>query len=68
MLLADGLKFLHGHADDAMAAELKRREDWCLPHYQAAPQMEGRTGQLLIRDCRCVLRVCTNPTPEEEPF
>lgn len=35
---------------------------------QAGMLMEGRTGLLLIRDWRCVLRVCTDPTPEEEPF
>ncbi len=35
---------------------------------RAALLMEGRTGLVLLRDWRCVLRVCTVPAPEEEPF
>lgn len=35
---------------------------------QAALLMEGRTGLMLLRDWRCVLRVCTDPEPEKEPF
>lgn len=35
---------------------------------QAALLMEGRIGLVLLRDWQCVLRVCTDPAPEEEPF
>ena len=29
---------------------------------------EGRTGLVLLRSTRCVLRVCMDPAPEEEPY
>jgi hypothetical protein len=32
---------------------------------QAALLMEGRTGLVLLRDWRCVLRVWPDPAPEE---
>ena len=36
--------------------------------HHATLLMEGRTGLVLLRDWRCVLRVCTEPAPVEEPF
>ena len=36
--------------------------------HQATLLMEGQTGLVLLRDWRCVLRVCTDPAPEEQPF
>lgn len=38
-----------------------------LEHHRAALLMEGRTGLMLIRDWRHVLRICTDASPEEEP-
>ena len=35
---------------------------------RAALLMEGRTGLVLLRDWRCVLRVCTDAVLVEEPF
>ena len=35
---------------------------------RAALLMEGRSGLVLLRDWRCVLRVCTDAVPVEEPF
>lgn len=35
---------------------------------QATLLMEGRTGLVLLRDWQCVLRVCTDVVPVEEPF
>ena len=36
--------------------------------HHATLLMEGRTGLVLLRDWQCVLRVCTDAVPVEEPF
>ena len=58
LLANPDFNFTEGRAEIVRAVERQ----------QAVILMEGRTGLLLIRDWRCVLRVCTDSAPEEEPF
>ena len=46
-----------------IAAKAKAME-----RHSAILLMEGRTGLVLLRDWRCMLRVCMDAAPEEEPY
>lgn len=49
------------------SAQQPREFTRLLELHHATLLMEGRTGLVLLRDWRCVLRVCTDPAPEQEP-
>ena len=68
---------IRGRAGDAHTSRLERMYELAqqpreftrlMELQQATLLMEGRTGLVLLRDWQCVLRVCTDVVPVEEPF